>query len=142
PHSPRVMGVFKTYFPMLQKNRKMDLRMVEDLLKDPFHKWCHKHYFYIIFAVLLTSFLGLGFPWTLALFVAPGALCWMNISICNIFCHLGKESFIANNRFLSIITFGEGWHKNHHDYPESPDFGFGKFDIGFWLIKKLEKSNI
>jgi len=141
PHTPWKLGKFRTYFPMLQEDRKFDLRLVSDLLRDPFHVFLHRYYFLVLSIFLLVMFFIFSFPWFLALFVAPGALCWMNISICNIWCHLGPEDDkIVNSRLLAILTFGEGWHKYHHDYPNEPDFGQGKWDRGFWVIKLFSKK--
>ncbi len=139
PHSPRVLGVFIAYFPMLQSDVKMDVRMVSDLLRDPLHRFCHVHYLKVIVAVVAIATAILGPKWAIALTVAPGALCWMNISICNVFCHLGRKNPIVNSRFLSLLTFGEGWHRNHHDDPDNPNFGREKFDPGFLVVRLLEK---
>lgn len=29
-----------------------------------------------------------------------------------------KDLFAANNKYVSLITFGEGWHNYHHSYPK------------------------
>ena len=39
----------------------------------------------------------------------------------------GDES--RNNWFVSIITFGEGWHNNHHFFPGSARQGFSPWEI-------------
>lgn len=41
---------------------------------------------------------------------------------------------------LSLITFGESWHSNHHAYPESARMGIepGQPDPGWWLIRSLQ----
>jgi sn-1 stearoyl-lipid 9-desaturase len=41
---------------------------------------------------------------------------------------------------VSLLTFGESWHGNHHAYPESAMLGIedGQLDLGFWFIKSLE----
>ncbi len=41
---------------------------------------------------------------------------------------------------LSLITFGESWHSNHHAYPESARMGIepGQPDPGWWLIRALQ----
>jgi stearoyl-CoA desaturase (delta-9 desaturase) len=41
---------------------------------------------------------------------------------------------------VSLLTFGEGWHGNHHAYPGSARLGLedGELDPGWWLIKTLE----
>lgn len=142
PHSPKVAGIFMTYFPMLAKDRTFDYRMVLDMLRVPLYRFIHKYYFIIILAVTSALYFSVGLMWTLAVSVAPGALCWMNISTCNIFCHLGKDPAIVNNRLLSIITFGEGWHRNHHDFPDSANFGKDRLDIGYMWIKLFEKKSL
>lgn len=140
PHSPRVHGVFLAYLPML-KYEKLNPLMVRDLLNHKFHKFIHENYLNIIITTLITSLLLFGFIWTVVLFVAPGALCWMNISICNIGCHWGKDSDpIKQSKLLAWLTFGEGYHKHHHDKPNDPNFGNGNFDIGYFFIKLLEKK--
>lgn len=139
PHSPKVMGMFMTYFPMLVKNRKMSLKLVPDLLHDPLYKFCHANYFYIIILTFTGFYLLFGLQWAVALVLAPGALTWMNISICNIFCHSGKNELIVNNKFLALITFGEGMHKNHHEHPDSPRFGSRQYDLGHFWIRLFQK---
>jgi len=140
PHSPRVHGVFLAYLPML-KYEKLNPLMVRDLLNHKFHRFIHENYLNIIITTLLASLLLFGFIWTVILFVAPGALCWMNISICNIGCHWGKDSDpIKQSKLLAWLTFGEGYHKHHHDKPNDPNFGNGNFDIGYFFIKLLEKK--
>ena len=40
---------------------------------------------------------------------------------------------------LGLLTMGEGWHNNHHAYPESARLGHrGQSDPGWWLIRFLE----
>jgi fatty-acid desaturase len=40
---------------------------------------------------------------------------------------------------VSLLTFGEGWHGNHHAYPGSARLGLekGELDPGWWLIRTL-----
>lgn len=139
PHSPRHLGALLTYLPTLQ-DVKLDLRSVVDLLRDSFHRRVHRWYLLIIAVTFATCATAFGPVWGIALTVAPGALCWMNVSICNICCHWGQEGDpIKSDRLLAILTFGEGWHRHHHEKPNDPDFGEGKFDPGYWLIKLLQK---
>ncbi len=141
PHSPQILGVFRTYLPMLDRERKMDLRLVRDLLRDPLHVWCHKHYLDTILTVVGLAVVAFGWKWALAIFVAPGALCWMNISICNIFCHLKNGHQIGNDRLLASLTFGEGWHLSHHENPDAANFGGSKLDMGFVAVRMMRKKS-
>lgn len=45
-----------------------------------------------------------------------------------------------NNWLLAILTFGEGWHNNHHYYPCSAQQGFvwWEIDISYYLLRLLQ----
>jgi fatty-acid desaturase len=137
PHSPHHMSVLSVYFPML-KEKKLNPMMIRDVLNDKFYMWVHRNYLIIILTVIALSFLLLGPLWAIALFVAPGAMCWFNISLCNVLCHYGTYG-VKNNKLLSFLTFGEGNHKHHHDLPLDPDFSDGGFDLGYLIIRKIQK---
>ncbi len=49
-----------------------------------------------------------------------------------------------NIRYVSLLTFGENWHGNHHAYPGSARLGVenGQLDPGWWLIKALEAGGL
>ncbi len=49
-----------------------------------------------------------------------------------------------NNLFLALLSFGEGWHNNHHFYPASVRQGFKwwQIDITYYLLLALEKFRI
>ncbi|HEY8050084.1 MAG TPA: acyl-CoA desaturase [Ramlibacter sp.] len=44
-----------------------------------------------------------------------------------------------NNAWLALVTFGEGWHNNHHHYPASARQGFywWEIDLSFYALKLL-----
>ncbi len=48
----------------------------------------------------------------------------------------------TNNFFVAILTFGEGWHNNHHAHPTSARHGLTWYEVdlnwyGIWALKKL-----
>jgi stearoyl-CoA desaturase (delta-9 desaturase) len=51
-----------------------------------------------------------------------------------------KDNYSHNNGLFGLLTWGEGWHNNHHAVPESANFGFRWYQIdpGFALIRLLE----
>ena len=47
-----------------------------------------------------------------------------------------------NNLWLALLTFGEGWHNNHHHYPGAVRQGFFWWEVdltfyGLWLMSKV-----
>lgn len=48
-----------------------------------------------------------------------------------------------NNLFIALLTFGEGWHGNHHVQQRAADLGRGHWwDPGYWLIVTLERCGL
>ncbi len=49
-----------------------------------------------------------------------------------------------NNWLLALLTFGEGWHNNHHYYPGSARQGFRwwEIDITYYLLRFLQAVGI
>jgi stearoyl-CoA desaturase (delta-9 desaturase) len=74
-----------------------------------------------------------------------------NIASCvNSLCHMfGQTPFKTtdeskNNLFVGIMAFGEGWHNNHHAFPNSAKQGLfrGQLDLSYALIAALEKLGL
>ena len=58
---------------------------------------------------------------------------WSINSICHTY---GKRSFQSsdestNNWFMALLSFGEGWHNNHHAFPTSVVHGLERYQIDF-----------
>lgn len=121
-------------------------KYIPDLLKDRFHVLLAKYY---LVPIILSGFLlyGLG-GWSMVLWgvfvrVVVG---WHTTWFVNSLSHFsGKRPFdtvddSTNNWFVAILTFGEGWHNNHHAFPTSARHGLKwyQFDMN-WLTIRLFK---
>jgi stearoyl-CoA desaturase (delta-9 desaturase) len=68
----------------------------------------------------------------------------------NSICHLfGRRAYRSrdesrNNWLVAALTFGEGWHNNHHAFPASARHGLDRFqlDIAWWTIRGLERLGL
>lgn len=49
-----------------------------------------------------------------------------------------------NNIFVALLTFGDGWHNNHHFYPRSARHGFywWELDLTLYILKALSYVGI
>jgi stearoyl-CoA desaturase (delta-9 desaturase) len=64
----------------------------------------------------------------------------------NSVCHLiGKRPYTSddhsrNNWLVALLTFGEGWHNNHHRYPGSARQGFvwWQIDMTYQILRVLQ----
>jgi stearoyl-CoA desaturase (delta-9 desaturase) len=117
-------------------------------MKDPFYVWLNRfHYVPLaILALVLLTFGGLPFLfWGLFARVTVGHhSTWM----VNSFTHFwGTRRFATrddsrNNGLVAFLSFGEGWHNNHHAYPTSARHGLAWWEIDItwmtiWLLRAL-----
>lgn len=144
PHSPHKKGFVFAHF--LSMSYKPKLIYARRLIKDPVQIFFHKHYFGInlAYGALLYFFVQ---PFAVVyLWLAPAAILWHGGSSINSFCHMfGYRNFqirnsARNNPVFALLTWGEGWHNNHHRYPvrSSYQVKWWELDIGgmvAWLLK-------
>lgn len=121
-------------------------KYVPDLLKDRGQILIAKYFYVpiIISAILLYAIGGWGVMfWGVVVRVIFG---WHTTWFVNSLAHLfGKRRFethddSTNNWFVALLTFGEGWHNNHHAHPTSARHGMAwyEFDMN-WLTIKIFK---
>lgn len=151
PHTPR-HGKFWAHMGWIMfgdpqhNNTKLTARYAPDLAKDRFHVWISKYHWlpltvlgfvllaiggwnWVLWGVFLRTTLGLHATW-----------------LVNSATHLwGKRRFITtddsrNNWWVALLTFGEGWHNNHHAHPASAAHGLAWYevDITYLHIRALE----
>jgi len=56
----------------------------------------------------------------------------------------GKNNQALNHPLLALLTFGDGYHANHHQYPSAANLNFKKkgIDFGWIIILVLQKFNL
>jgi stearoyl-CoA desaturase (delta-9 desaturase) len=137
-------------------NRK---RYAPDLLRDPVVAFVDRTFVlwalggfaapfllgWLIGGNLTSALTGLLWGGAVRLLVLHHATFSIN-SLCHFF---GRQRFATedesrNLAWLSLITFGEAWHNNHHAFPTSAAHGLGRreVDISAGVIWLLEKSGL
>jgi stearoyl-CoA desaturase (delta-9 desaturase) len=122
-------------------------RYVPDLIKDRGHAFITRFYYVpIIISALILFAIG---GWTMVVWgvFARVVLGWHTTWFVNSLSHLyGKREFetrddSTNNWFVALLTFGEGWHNNHHAFPTSARHGLKwyQFDMNWIAIRIFEK---
>ena len=146
-HSPRHGGFFNAHLGWIftRRHDTADLSKVGDLARFPELMWLHRHELVPAVALGVLSFvlggwsgLVVGFFWsTVLLYHATFAI--------NSLAHtLGARHYVTgddsrNNWLLALLTFGEGWHNNHHAYQSSARQGFRwwQVDLTFYALVAL-----
>jgi fatty-acid desaturase len=153
PHTPRHggfwahMGWILFGEPKHNDTKRMS-KYAPDLAKDPFYVWLNNWHFMPL--VLLTAILyavgGLQLVlWGTCMRVVLGLhATWLVNSATHMW---GSQRFNTrddsrNSWWVALVTFGEGWHNNHHAHPTSARHGLAwyEFDltwIQIWVLKSL-----
>ncbi|MCA9796276.1 MAG: fatty acid desaturase, partial [Candidatus Eremiobacteraeota bacterium] len=125
-------------------------RVAPDLEADPFYRWLDRAF--IPQAVLLgygLSLLG-GWPWVVWGMFVRLTFTFHSTWLVNSAAHtFGYRSHPTPDRstncwWVAWLTFGEGWHNNHHAYPRSARHGFKpwEIDLTYLAICLLERLGL
>ncbi len=152
PHSPRD-GAFWSHMGWIlfgetnHNNTKMLSKYAPDLAKHTFYRWLTSwHWVPVTFlAAGLLYWGGLQmFLWGICFRIVFGLhATWAVNSATHMF---GSRRFNTrddsrNTWWIAIISFGEGWHNNHHAHPTSARHGLAWYEFDpSWLLVKLLKA--
>jgi sn-1 stearoyl-lipid 9-desaturase len=124
-------------------------RFTRDIAHDPFYQFCHRHYIALQIALAIALYQLGGMPFVVwgifvRLFVGFHSTCFVN-SACHKFGYRSHESSdrSTNCWWVALLTFGEGWHNNHHAHQSSARFGWRWWEVDMvwmvvWLLEKIK----
>jgi len=151
PHSPRDGGWWAHAGWLLtgktnHSNTRAMSKYAPDLAKDRFYVWLNNYHWIatVLFALLLLAIGGVPLVlWGVFLRITFGLhATWAVNSATHMW---GRRRFATrddsrNNWWVALVTFGEGWHNNHHAHPTSARHGLAwyEFDPSWILIKILK----
>jgi stearoyl-CoA desaturase (delta-9 desaturase) len=150
PHSPTVYGFLWSHagWFLTPAAFQIDLDRVPDLRGYPELRWLDRYDTAIPIALAVAMY-GLGAvlhellpswgtsgPQMLVwgFFVSTVVLFHATVTINSLAHRFGRRRYATgdnsrNNLWLALITFGEGWHNNHHFYPGSARQGFRWWEL-------------
>jgi fatty-acid desaturase len=151
PHTPREGGWWAHIGWMLkgtaQSHDKQTMaRYAPDMVKDRFHVLANNFYWVpIIFLAAGLLALG-GWPFVLWAVFFRITFNFHATWLVNSATHMwGRRRFATrddstNNWWVALLTFGEGWHNNHHAYPTAARHGLAwyEIDLNWWGIRTLQ----
>jgi stearoyl-CoA desaturase (delta-9 desaturase) len=155
PHSPRD-GAFWSHVGWIlfgetnHNNTRVMSKYAPDLAKDRFYVWLNNYHWVPV--VVLTAILYAigGLPlvlWANVVRIVFGLhATWAVNSATHMW---GERRFNTrddsrNTWWVALISFGEGWHNNHHAHPTSARHGLAwyEFDPSWLLIKVLKRFGV
>jgi fatty-acid desaturase len=146
PHSPR-NGIINLLILDYNTSHTTRSKTVFRMARDPFYRTLHK-YFLALHAIWVLGLYALfGFQGVLFGHFVPVAFVFLISGASNLFGHLyGTQRYVTNddsknNPLMAFLSWGEGWHNNHHRFPSRPNFGekWWELDVS-WMIIRLVKS--
>ena len=151
PHTPREgswwahMGWILTGTAQ-QHGEEVMWRYAPDLMRDRFHVFLNR-FFWLPQVVLGVTLFAVG-GWTLMLW---GVFLRVTLNLhatwlVNSATHMwGSRRFettddSTNLWWVALLTFGEGWHNNHHAHPTAARHGLAWYevDVNWWGIRTLQ----
>ena len=155
PHSPRE-GAWWAHVGWIlvgetkHNNTRLLAKYAPDLAKDRFYVWLNDNHWVpnVVLAVMLYAIGGLPFLLWAGFFRIVFGLhaTWLVNSATHMW---GGRRFETrddsrNNWWVALISFGEGWHNNHHAHPTSARHGLAwyEFDPSWLQIKVLKRLGL
>ncbi|HUQ91517.1 MAG TPA: fatty acid desaturase [Bryobacteraceae bacterium] len=149
PHSPRD-GAWWSHIGWIifgeakHNDTRLMAKYAPDLAKDKFYIWLNNWHWVpiVILGLILLAFGGVAMMlWGICLRVVIGLhATWLVNSATHMW---GKRRFATrddsrNNWWVALMTFGEGWHNNHHAHPTSARHGLTWYEFDpSWITIKL-----
>jgi len=146
-HSPLRRGFWWSHVGWILSRRHHATKneRVKDLARFPELRFVDR--FQALFPVALAAGLFLAGSWPALLwgfFVSTAALWHATFAINSLAHVLGRRRYETgegsrNSLGLALVTFGEGWHNNHHFYPSAARQGFywWELDVSFLVLRGL-----
>lgn len=150
PHSPGEGGFWAhagwiITGSALRNNSPALLPYIPDLRRDKFHTWISKWHWVPITVLGVALFVAGGLPlvmWGIFVRTVVGLHCtWLVNSATHLW---GKRRFSTtdtsrNSFWVAALTWGEGWHNNHHAHPLYARHGLAwyEFDANWYGICAL-----
>lgn len=130
------------------QDEKTMSRYTPDMMNDKVHRVMNKYYWVTSVLVGVALFAIGGWSMVLWGVFLRTVFGWHSTWLVNSATHTwGSRRFESrdnstNNALVAAVSFGEGWHNNHHTYPRSARHGltWKEIDINWiqiWLLEKI-----
>ncbi|MCP3679673.1 MAG: acyl-CoA desaturase [Gammaproteobacteria bacterium] len=135
---------------MYKKNLKAPYHLIKDLYHYPELRLLERYWYLTPLALIIPLAIFGGWNAVVWGFFVPAVLINHAAYCINSVVHLfGKRRYdindnSRNNLLWALLTFGEGWHNNHHRYAGSARMGFTwyEIDISYYILKFLSLFHI
>lgn len=126
-------------------NPNLYRKYAPEMARDRFYLWLDKYYLLLQIPLGVGLYLIGGWSFIIWGMCLRAVLLWHSTWFINSVTHMwGYRTFETNDNsrnlwWAAIVTYGEGWHNNHHAYPHVAKAGWRwwEIDVTWWAIQVL-----
>ena len=121
-------------------------RFAQDLMRQPFYRWLNRNFLVLQVPLALLLYALGGWSFVIYGIFVRAVLIWHSTWFVNSATHRwGYRTFAVedgsrNLWWVSLLTYGEGWHNNHHAYPQSAQSGWRWWELEQRLRQRASES--
>ena len=117
-----------------------------DLARQGFYRWLNRYFLFLQIPLGLLLYVLGGWSFVVYGIFVRSVLLWHSTWLVNSATHMwGYRTFnhddnAGNCWWVSVVTYGEGWHNNHHTFPHLAKSGlrWWEIDMTWWAIGLLK----
>ncbi len=121
-----------------------------DIAREPYYRWLDRYFLLLQLPLGVLLYVLGGWPFVIWGMFVRSVLLWHSTWLINSATHLrGYQTYEVNDGsrnlwWAAILTYGEGWHNNHHAQPNVAPAGrqWWEIDTTWWAIKVLQVAGL
>jgi stearoyl-CoA desaturase (delta-9 desaturase) len=132
------------------ENQATRTELMRDFAAVPELRWLERNELVPILVLVVLCYAFGGFAgWVWAANVSTVALCHVTFALNSVSHRFGPRRYATKDRStnllsIALVTFGEGWHNNHHRWPGRARLGEGRreIDLSWWGLAAMERVGL
>ena len=121
-----------------------------DLARDPYYRFLNQYFLLMQVPLALVLYAFGGWSFVIYGIFVRAVLLWHCTWLINSANHMfGYRNFESDDNsrnlwWVALLTYGEGWHNNHHTFPKMAKAGLTKWEVDptWWAIKALKSLGL
>jgi sn-2 palmitoyl-lipid 9-desaturase len=127
-------------------NYEVYRKFAPDLDRDPYYRWLDRNFMLLQIPLGVVLYLCGGWSFVVYGLFVRNVIEWHGTWFINSACHLwGYRTYECEDKsgnlwWSALLTYGEGWHNNHHAFPNSAQTGIKWWEVDptWWAIQLLQ----
>jgi stearoyl-CoA desaturase (delta-9 desaturase) len=125
-------------------------KFAPDLARKAYYRWLDRHFLLLQVPLAVSLYVLGGWSFVVYGIFVRSVLLWHSTWFVNSATHCwGYRTFAADDNarnlwWVSLLTYGEGWHNNHHTFPGSAQTGWRwwEVDVTWHVIRLLRQLGL